>query len=83
MEMSKDPNIYDKIIKSTAPSIQGYRAVKEAIALQLFGGSAKDLEDKTRIRGDIHILIVGSRYWKIPDAEVRVQAGTPWYLHQW
>ncbi|NYT18382.1 MAG: minichromosome maintenance protein MCM [Methanobacteriales archaeon] len=58
-EMSKDPNIYDKIIKSTAPSIQGYRAVKEAIALQLFGGSAKDLEDKTRIRGDIHILIVG------------------------
>jgi len=59
VEMSKDPNIYDKIIKSTAPSIQGYRAVKEAIALQLFGGSAKDLEDKTRIRGDIHILIVG------------------------
>jgi replicative DNA helicase Mcm len=33
--------------------------VKEAIALQLFGGSAKLLEDKTRIRGDIHILIVG------------------------
>lgn len=59
IEMSKDPKIYDKIIKSTAPSIQGYRAVKEAIALQLFGGSAKDLEDKTRIRGDIHILIVG------------------------
>jgi replicative DNA helicase Mcm len=59
VEMSKDPKIYDKIIKSTAPSIQGYRAVKEAIALQLFGGSAKDLEDKTRIRGDIHILIVG------------------------
>ncbi len=59
IKMSKDPKIYDKIIKSTAPSIQGYRAVKEAIALQLFGGSAKDLEDKTRIRGDIHILIVG------------------------
>jgi len=33
--------------------------VKEAIALQLFGGSAKELEDKTRLRGDIHILIVG------------------------
>ncbi|MEN6329245.1 MAG: minichromosome maintenance protein MCM [Methanobacteriaceae archaeon] len=59
VEMSKDPKIYDKIIRSTAPSIQGYRDVKEAIALQLFGGSAKDLEDKTRIRGDIHILIVG------------------------
>ncbi len=58
-ELSKDPDVYNKIINSTAPSIQGYREVKEAIALQLFGGSAKDLEDKTRIRGDIHILIVG------------------------
>lgn len=59
IELSQDPNIYNKIIKSTAPSIRGYRDVKEAIALQLFGGSAKVLEDETRLRGDIHILIVG------------------------
>ena len=59
LELSKDPNIYEKIIKSTAPSIRGYREVKEAIALQLFGGSAKQLEDETKLRGDIHILIVG------------------------
>ncbi|MBR2557073.1 MAG: minichromosome maintenance protein MCM [Methanobrevibacter sp.] len=59
IELSKDPNIYEKIIKSTAPSIRGYRDVKEAIALQLFGGAAKQLEDETRLRGDIHILIVG------------------------
>ncbi|WP_429222929.1 minichromosome maintenance protein MCM [Methanobacterium oryzae] len=58
-ELAADPNVYNKIINSTAPSIQGYREVKEAIAIQLFGGSAKELEDKTRIRGDIHILIVG------------------------
>lgn len=58
-ELAADPHIYEKIIKSTAPSIQGYREVKEAIALQLFGGSRKELEDKTRLRGDIHILIVG------------------------
>ena len=58
-ELSKDPNIYKKIIKSTAPSIHGYDDVKEAIALQLFGGAAKELEDKTRLRGDIHVLIVG------------------------
>ncbi len=57
--LAKDPDVYNKIINSTAPSIQGYREVKEAIALQLFGGAAKELEDKTRIRGDIHILIVG------------------------
>lgn len=58
-ELAADPEVYEKIINSTAPSIQGYRDVKEAIALQLFGGSAKNLEDKTRLRGDIHILIVG------------------------
>ena len=59
IELSKDPHIYDKIIQSTAPSIRGHRPIKEAIALQLFGGSAKILEDETRLRGDIHILIVG------------------------
>ncbi|MCF0226421.1 MAG: minichromosome maintenance protein MCM, partial [Methanobrevibacter sp.] len=59
LQLSQDPDIYNKIIKSTAPSIKGYRDVKEAIALQLFGGSAKVLEDETRLRGDIHILIVG------------------------
>ena len=59
IELSQDPHIYDKIIASTAPSIRGYRDVKEAIALQLFGGAAKELEDETKLRGDIHILIVG------------------------
>ncbi|AMK14812.1 minichromosome maintenance protein MCM [Methanobrevibacter olleyae] len=59
LELSKDPHIHDKIINSTAPSIKGYREVKEAIALQLFGGAVKELEDQTRLRGDIHILIVG------------------------
>ncbi|MDD5959228.1 MAG: minichromosome maintenance protein MCM [Methanobrevibacter wolinii] len=59
IELSKDPNIEEKIIKSTAPSIRGYRDVKKAIAFQLFGGTAKLFEDNTRLRGDIHILIVG------------------------
>jgi replicative DNA helicase Mcm len=58
-ELAANPDVYNKIINSTAPSIKGYREVKEAIALQLFGGYAKELDDKTRIRGDIHILIVG------------------------
>ncbi|MDR0911541.1 MAG: minichromosome maintenance protein MCM [Methanobrevibacter sp.] len=58
-ELSQDEHIYEKILKSTAPSIRGYREVKEAIALQLFGGTVKEFEDKTRLRGDIHILIVG------------------------
>ncbi|RLI76077.1 AAA family ATPase [Archaeoglobales archaeon] len=59
IELSKDPDIVDKIIKSIAPSIYGYEKIKEAIALQLFSGVPKTLADGTRKRGDIHILLVG------------------------
>lgn len=60
--LSKDPTVYDKVIRSIAPSIYDYgpiRAVKEAIALQLVGGVPKLLPDSSRIRGDTHILLVG------------------------
>ncbi|MDD1771805.1 MAG: ATP-binding protein, partial [Methanomassiliicoccales archaeon] len=56
---AKDPEVFRKIVGSIAPAIHGYDEVKESIALQLFGGSAKTLEDGTKIRGDIHILLVG------------------------
>jgi len=57
-DLAKDPWIRDRIIASIAPSIYGHWELKEALALALFGGVPKVLED-TRIRGDIHILIIG------------------------
>jgi replicative DNA helicase Mcm len=59
LELSRDPEIYNKITKSIAPSIYGNEDVKEAMALQLVGGLPKHLPDGTYIRGDIHILKVG------------------------
>ena len=59
IELSKDPDIYSKIIQSVAPSIYGYNDVKEGLALQLMGGVSKNLPDGARIRGDVHILLVG------------------------
>lgn len=59
LELAKDPDIYDKITRSIAPSIYGYQEVKEALALQLVSGFSKRLPDGARIRGDIHILLVG------------------------
>lgn len=56
---SKDPEIYKKIVASVAPSLYGMEEIKEAVAYQLFGGVPRNLPDGTRIRGDIHILIVG------------------------
>ncbi len=59
LALGKDPQVYAKVIRSIAPSIYGYDEVKEAMALQLFSGIPKSLPDGARIRGDIHILLVG------------------------
>jgi len=54
-----DPTVVDKIVMSLAPTIKGMEEEKEAIALQLFGGVEKRHPDGVRVRGDIHILLVG------------------------
>ncbi|MEA1925093.1 MAG: LAGLIDADG family homing endonuclease [Candidatus Altiarchaeota archaeon] len=59
-KLAKDPRIYDSIIHSIAPGIYGYNEVKEAIALQLFGGRRhKRMPDGTLLRPDIHLLLIG------------------------
>ncbi|MCL4372379.1 minichromosome maintenance protein MCM [Candidatus Marsarchaeota archaeon] len=60
LELSKDPQIFDKIAKSIAPSIYGFEEIKRAVALQLFGGtSGKTLVDGGIIRSDMHIMLIG------------------------
>ena len=58
-ELSTDPEIYEKISHSIAPSIYGMQDVKTAISLVLFGGIAKNMPDGSSLRGDIHMLLVG------------------------
>jgi replicative DNA helicase Mcm len=57
--LASDPAVYEKVVASIAPSIFGMDKIKEAVVLQLFGGVQHNLPDKTRIRGDIHILLIG------------------------
>ncbi len=59
LAQSRDPALFKNIIGSISPTIYGYDREKEAIALQLFGGVHKSLDDGTKIRGDIHVLLVG------------------------
>jgi replicative DNA helicase Mcm len=59
LALSNDPNIYRKITHSIAPTIYGNEDVKEAIALQLFGGITKEMPDGSHLRGDIHVLLIG------------------------
>ena len=59
VELANDPQIYTTLVESVAPALYGLEEVKEAIALQLFGGVMHTQKDKSRVRGDIHILLVG------------------------
>ncbi|HJH26362.1 MAG TPA: AAA family ATPase [Methanophagales archaeon] len=59
MELKNQPDVYEKLIRSIAPSIYGCKEIKEAMILQLFAGIPKELPDETRVRGDIHVLLVG------------------------
>ncbi len=59
IELSEDKSIMEIIIASISPTIYGMREEKEGLAIQLFGGVPKRMPDGTRIRGDVHILIVG------------------------
>ena len=58
-EAGSSPDIYRLITASIAPSLYGMYVEKEALALQLFSGVPKLLPDGRRIRGDIHLLLVG------------------------
>jgi len=58
-ELAADPEIYNKLVASIGPSLYGMDEIKEGIALQLFGGETHTQKDKSRVRGDIHILLVG------------------------
>lgn len=58
-ELARREDIHDLLTRSIAPSIFGMTRQKESLMLQLFGGVASKAKDGTRLRGDIHILLMG------------------------
>ena len=64
VELSRNPEIYDMLARSMAPSIYEMEDVKKGILLQLFGGTNKSIArggggGGPRYRGDINVLMVG------------------------
>eukprot|EP00124_Ichthyophonus_hoferi_P000602 Ihof_evm13s23 gene=Ihof_evmTU13s23 len=59
IQLSKDPELYNKISASIAPEIYGSEDIKKSVACLLFGGSRKQLPDSMRLRGDINVLLLG------------------------
>jgi DNA replication licensing factor MCM2 len=59
LELARDPKIGERIVQSIAPSIFGHDFCKRALAMSLFGGVPKNVNDKHRIRGDVNVLLLG------------------------
>ena len=58
-QLSKEERIGERIIASIAPSVYGHDDIKRALALSLFGGVAKNPQEKHKVRGDINVLLCG------------------------
>ncbi|HEB47336.1 MAG TPA: minichromosome maintenance protein MCM, partial [Candidatus Pacearchaeota archaeon] len=59
LELSQDPMVFEKLMKSIIPSVWGYNEIKKSLVLQLFGGVKKIHADGQISRGDLHILLIG------------------------
>ncbi len=59
LELSQDPEVFEKLSTSISPSVWGYPEIKKALTLQLFGGLQKEKSDGSKSRGDMHILMIG------------------------
>ncbi|VDM81128.1 unnamed protein product [Strongylus vulgaris] len=58
-KLSRKKDVFELISHSLAPSICGHDEVKKAILCLLLGGCEKILDNGSRLRGDINVLLIG------------------------
>lgn len=58
-ELSEQEEIYGTLAASIAPEIFGHADVKKALLLCMVGGVTRHLKDGMKLRGDIHLCLMG------------------------
>ena len=57
--LGQGTDVYQRLVDSFAPHIQGHALIKEAILLLIVGSNQRSLGDGSKIRGDINVFLVG------------------------
>lgn len=57
--LAEDGDLYNKLARSLAPEIFGHDDIKKALLLLLVGAPHRKLKDGMKIRGDLHICLMG------------------------
>ncbi|CAN1292782.1 DNA replication licensing factor MCM7 [Linum perenne] len=58
-QLAEDGDIYNKLSRSLAPEIYGHEDIKKALLLLLVGAPHRKLKDGMKIRGDLHVCLMG------------------------
>lgn len=58
-EFASSGDAFTRLVESFAPSLHGLTEIKESLLLALFGGQEKVLPDGIKVRGDIHVFLIG------------------------
>ena len=59
MRLKSQPRLYQRLVRSVAPTVFGHDDIKRALLLMLFGGVHKRTAEHIHLRGDVNVCIVG------------------------
>jgi hypothetical protein len=58
-DLLQQGNVYSRLASSIAPEIWGHEDIKKVLLLQMVGGTGLNLKDGLKIRGDVHVCLMG------------------------
>jgi hypothetical protein len=71
-------DVFERLAGSLAPEIFGHEDVKKALLLAMVGGVSRTLPDGMRIRGDIHLCLMGACVPRLDAGGFCVYFGGSW-----